>query len=249
MQKLKQLYRSNYAGENIVTQLNLTGGEWMPETEFVPNAVTNTHSTTQAVAIGNGESRKDFNLNFIKYHQGGILGANKLQSYGCNALYRDFAPDFLMVSREIAGEVAATNYCDNHIVYAHADVLLEYPGKFYLIPQNIQFDMGAVAAYMACFDGHKKVFLVGYDQYHWDGPVNNIYTGTPGYPVEDESNNGEFFARSLADVIATYPSVDFIRVMPQETHFMHPKLTPLVNLRQMSYREFVCEADLGTISV
>jgi hypothetical protein len=109
--------------------------------------------------------------------------------------------------------------------------------------------MGAVAAYMACFDGHKKVFLIGYDQYHFDEPVNNIYTGTAGYPAAGTVNNGEFFARSLADVISTYPTVDFIRVMPQDTHYMHYKLTPLVNLRQISYREFICEADIGCISV
>ena len=53
MLKLKQLYRANYAGENIVSQLTLAGGEWNPETEYVPNAVTNVHSTSQAVAIGN----------------------------------------------------------------------------------------------------------------------------------------------------------------------------------------------------
>jgi hypothetical protein len=34
---------------------------------------------------------KDFDLKFIASHKGGILAANKLQSYGCNALYRDLA--------------------------------------------------------------------------------------------------------------------------------------------------------------
>ena len=55
MHQLKQLYRSNYAGESVVTSLTLSSGEWIPEVETVPNSVFNTHSTTQAIAIGNGD--------------------------------------------------------------------------------------------------------------------------------------------------------------------------------------------------
>ena len=39
-----------------------------------------------AYCIGNGPSRKDFDLNRLK-----ATG----QTYGCNALYRDFMPDFI----------------------------------------------------------------------------------------------------------------------------------------------------------
>ena len=37
--------------------------------------------------IGNGESRKDFNLDLLKPHG---------KIYGCNALYREFEPDYLI---------------------------------------------------------------------------------------------------------------------------------------------------------
>jgi hypothetical protein len=250
MQKLKQIYRSNYAGENIVTQLNLVGGEWNPETEFVPNGVVNTFTTTQAVAIGNGESRLSFDLNYIASHQGGLLGTNRLQSYGCNALYRDFTPDFLVATgKDIVDEIANSGYTENNIVYSTADVVLEYPEKFYLIPQNLQFDAGAVAAYMACFDGHKKVFLMGYDHYDTHSAINNVYKDTNGYPLSTQQDNGEFYAVSLRDVISTYSDVEFVRVMPTNTHWVHHRLTPLVNFRQIDYRDFVVEADIGLLSV
>lgn len=246
MQKLKQLYRDNYAGENIVSQLTLADGEWTPEIEFVPSAVTNIHSTTQAVAIGNGESRLGFNLSYIADHRGGLLGADRLQSYGCNALYRDFTPDFLVVTGDkIADEIVSSGYTTDHIVYATADLMLKHPGKFYLIPQNIQFDAGALAAYLACFDGHKKVFLLGYDHYQGEDTVNNVYKDTNGYPASTDMDNGEIFVLTLRDVITTYSDVDFVRVQPENTYWMHDKLTPLVNLRQISFREFVLEADIG----
>lgn len=246
MQTLKQIYRTTYAGENIVTQLNLSGGEWSPNTEYVPNSVVNTHTTSQAVAIGNGTSRLGFNLNLIKNHKGGILGVNKLQSYGCNALYRNFAPDFLVANGEkIITEIANSGYADDNIVYAHADAILSHPGRFYLIPQNVYIDAGALAAYIACFDGHKKVFLLGYDQYPDASPTNNVYTGTNGYPSAAEIQNCEFIVKSLVNVVQTYEDVDFVRVMPTAKWWVHESLKVLPNFRQLSFREFVLEADIG----
>ena len=248
MQKLKQIYRSNYAGEHIITQLNLAGGEWTPETEFVPNAVTNTYTTTQAIAIGNGESRLNFDLSFIAGHRGGLFAENKLQSYGCNALYRDFTPDFLVATGDaIVDEIAASGYTNDNIVYATADAVLRHPGKFYLIPQNIQYDAGALAAYMACFDGHKKIFLIGYDQYNGYTMINNVYKDTNGYPTSDKKEDIQFFSMSLKEVIQTYSDVEFVRVMPTDTHVISDQLTPLVNLRQINYNDFVKEADIGAL--
>ena len=56
--------------------------------------------------IGNGESRKDFDLNKLK-PQGKI--------YGCNALYRDFTPDVLIsVDNGIMHEIYDSGYCFNN---------------------------------------------------------------------------------------------------------------------------------------
>lgn len=250
MQQLKQLYRNNYAGENIISQLTLSGGEWNPTTEYVPNSVTNTHTTSQAVAVGNGESRLGFNLALIQHHHAGMYGADSLQSYACNAAYRDFTPDFLIATGDdIVEEIANSGYCENNIVYTSADKLLKYPNKFYLIPQNIQNDAGSIAAYMACFDGHKKVFLLGYDHYDMTGPYNNVYKNTNGYLTDTDTDNGEYFVKCLRQVIETYSDVDFVRVTPTNSYWLHSHLEPLLNLRQISYNDFAIEADLGVISV
>ena len=248
MQKLKQIYRSNYAGENIITNLTLSGGEWNPETEFVPNQVFNTYTTTQAVAIGNGESRLTLDLFHIERHKGGLFGANKLQSYGCNALYRDFTPDFLVATgNEIIEEIANSGYCADNIVYTNADSVLKYPGKFYLVPQNIPYDAGALAVYLACFDGHKKIFLMGYDNYYGtDGDImNNVYKNTAGYPAHTDRDNGVFFEISLGEVMKTYSDVEFVRVMHIESHDIPASWNPLPNFRQITYNDFILEADIG----
>jgi len=250
MQQLKRLYRSTYSGENIVTGLTYEAGEWQPELESVPNAVLNTHTTTQAVAIGNGVSRQDFDLKFVINHSAGFGGRDSLQTYGCNAVYRDANPDFLIVTGAgMIQEVAESGYCDNNIVYANADYLLDYPGKFYLIPQNLYFDSGALAAYMAAFDGHKKVFLIGFDSYDVPGAYNNMYSNTANYLTDQDTQNHAFFTKSLHAVMTTYSNVEFVRVMPSDQHWAHEDHLRLPNFRQINYRAFVIEADIGMLTL
>jgi hypothetical protein len=56
--------------------------------------------------IGNGESRKDFDLNLLKTHG---------KIYGCNGLYRVFTPDVLIsVDHGIMHEIYHTGYCYNN---------------------------------------------------------------------------------------------------------------------------------------
>ena len=246
MQQIKKLYRNQYTGENVITKLTLENAEWNPEAELVPNSVFSTYTTTQAIAIGNGASRADFDLNLIATHKAGLGGANRLQSYGCNALYRDFAPDFLVATGDdIVREIAQSNYCADHIVYANGDALLDYPGRFYLVPQNVYYDAGSLAAYMACFDGHKKVFLMGYDGYHETGPHNNVYAGTNAYEPDGVWKDHNFFMTTLSMVMRTYSDVEFVRIMPTNTWWWPDFMLDLVNVRTITYREFVLEADIG----
>ena len=228
MQKLKQIYRSSYAGESIVSELTLANNNWDPKTEYIANSVFNTFTTKQAIAIGNGLGRQGFDLSLIKNHRGGVLARDKLQSYGCNLVINEgFEPDFLIVTDpDKVQAVVDSNYTDDHIVYTNAPYIVKHPGKFYLIPQNPAYDAGAMAAYLACFDGHKKLFLLGYDSY-FDDPANTFYINT------------------LATVMNTYKETEFIRVCPSAKAYCSPQLQSLVNFRQIGLRDFITEADIG----
>ena len=62
--------------------------------------------TKRVFCIGNGESRKDFNLEKLRPHG---------KIYGCNALYRDFTPDHLTaVDAGIMHEIYNSGYCQNN---------------------------------------------------------------------------------------------------------------------------------------
>lgn len=251
MQNLKKIYRSNYAGEYIIYDLDYKGGDWETTTEYVPNSVFSTHTTTQAVAIGNGESRKNFDLGLIERHKGGLFAVDKLQSYGCNALYREFTPDFLIAvgpdtgNNDIVDEIAQSRYTTDKIVYTNAHGMLKHPGKFYLVPQNLYYDSGSLAMYLACFDGHKKVYMLGYDNYQDEQPVNNVYKDSDCYLESSATQNGRFWELTALKVMQTYDDVEFIRVMPTANWWTPLSWQRLVNFRQIDYNNFVVEADIG----
>jgi hypothetical protein len=228
MQKIKKIYRKEYAGESIVTDLVLSDNDWQPTTEYLANRVFNSFTTTQAIAIGNGSSRQEFDLKHIANHKGGILARDKLQSYACNLVINEgFTPDFLIAVDPVKVKtIAESGYCDDHIVYTNAQYIVEYPGKFYLVPQNPAYDAGALAVYLACFDGHKKVYMMGYDSY------TNVAEHT-------------FYIKTLSTVMDVYSDVEFIRVMMSAESVCSDALTNKLNFRQISFRDFVVEADIG----
>jgi hypothetical protein len=245
MKKLDKLYRTTYSGEHVTTELTLANKQWNATQTWIGNSVVNNQISNQAVVIGNGISRKEFDLNPVFNHFGGLLATQKLQTYGCNSLIRDFKPDFLVASGDAVKEVAESGYCDNNIVYSTAMHITEHPGKFYLTPQDPAWPSGSVAAYLAAFDGHKKVYLVGFDSQDTAGFNYNCYAGTTGYQAERNAQCApDFLEQTMKVVFDTYQDVDFVRVMQSQYAWMPESWRYSLNLRQISFRDFVLEANL-----
>ncbi len=248
MRTIKPYFRSSYAGESVVTDLNFSQAKWNITSEFIGNSVINNQISNQACVIGNGVSRQGFNLGLVINHFGGLLKRSKLQTYGCNALYRDHSPDFLVVSGFDDGmvkEVANSGYCDTNVVYASASQIQSYPGKFYLIPQDPGWNAGSVAAYLAAFDGHTTVYLLGFDNYDTVGANYNMYAGTANYQGQSSAQvDPKFFELTMLNVFETYPNVNFIRVMPSIYSIMPESWKYVTNLTQIDFHAFILAADL-----
>jgi hypothetical protein len=251
MQKIKKIYRSDYQGEDVVKDLIYQNTNWTRNTEFVPNNVINNQTVNRAVIIGNGPSRKQLYplgdlFGLLANHRAGLFGSEAIQTYGCNALYRDFSPNFLVANGpEITKEIAESGYCESNIVYSDGGSVLDYPRKFYLTPQSPSWDAGAIAAYIACFDGHKKLYMIGFDGHSGQATEHyNIYNGTNGYPEFQSSNTEAFFIKSMSNLMDLYNDVEFIRVMPTPNWWCPEEWKFKLNFRQIEFRDFVLEVDL-----
>ena len=240
-----KLYRTDYTGEDIIQERSLTDGQWVSTTEHVPNNIINNQISNRAVVFGNGESRLTFNTTNLLNKKSGLLGADTLQSYACNAFYRDYTPDFLIVtSRIIADELSKTTYPTDNIVYTRVDISLEFPRKFYLIPRDPYADAGATAAYIACFDGHKKIYLLGCEGQFEANYNNNVYAGTNGYGAKDADVTGHNWEESYLQLFQVYDDVDFVLVTDSGRHSTFDSWRACTNFRQISHRDMVLEADL-----
>ncbi len=73
---------------------------------------------------------------------------------------------------------------------------------------------------------------------------NNVYANTPGYTdLYSQINDDKWFANQ-ATIFKVYNDVDFIHVSDQGTANIPEDWKYCPNLRQISHRDFVLEADL-----
>jgi len=236
MQTIKKLFRNTYQGEDIHSLATYQEGEWTYDKEFVPKAINNQRFGKSAAVVGNGSSRKDFDLQLFR--------RKKIQIYGCNALYRDYQPDFLIaVGSQIASEIRQSGYAADNVVYSTPDNILKYPGTFHVIPQNPNWNAGAVASYIACFDGHSRIYLLGHDGIDTAGYPNNVYQDSNAY-TDYASVTDKFWALAMGLVFKTYPLVDFVLVNSTGRGYMPAEWLGHTNLRRISFRDMILECDL-----
>lgn len=237
-------YRKDYIGEYFVRARAQDKNIISENREWVPNTIPEFSHTGNAVVIGNGPSRNDLPLHYLINHGGGHKGRKKLSTYGCNALYRDATPNFLVAtSQHICQEIAESGYADDNVVLAHAEQIVKFPGKYHLVPYDKYWNAGAIATWLACFDGHKVVYLLGFDNQVIKGKNTNVYAGTAGYESPDYAEvNDSSWITNMYSIFDTYADVDFVwvnpTVMPEQWKYAQ-------NLRQIDLRNFIYAADLG----
>jgi len=240
---MQKLYRTDYEGEFVIDGYVLKEGRRYENREFIPNTIVNNQHTGRAVVIGNGTSRLAVDLRKIEHHAGGHLGKRRLQSYGCNALYRDMNPEFLVSTNNfMVNEIVRSGYADKHIVMSNSNNCINHPGKVHLIPYAINLCAGATALYLACFDGHKTVYILGFDNQDGDSN-NNVYAGTTNYADKEHTVSSKKWEGQTKRIIDTYDDVDFVWITGGRSRFPE-QWKYCVNLRQITVRDFSLEVDL-----
>lgn len=159
--------------------------------------------TKPAFVIGNGRSRLSINLEDLRRHG---------RTYGCNALYRDFAPHVLIATDPgITGEIESSGYALNHVFYTRRPTA-ELGSR--LITRHFGFSSGPIAVKLAADAGHSKIYLIGFDLASQDGLQNNVYSGTEHYRPkgERETYYGNWI-KQLSQIFGEHQNQQFIRLM------------------------------------
>jgi hypothetical protein len=178
-----------------------------------------------AFCIGNGESRKGFNIDDLKAH--GTV-------YGTNAIFRDTTVDHLICcDRRMAMETVSAGYTGP--VYTREDWYSFFPydnfHKLAPLPwqekekhtQSFHIGSGLHAVNLALYNGADIVVLIGHDFWASGSKHNNIYKGTENYadtiaPAVDPS----FWIKQFVMFFNTYPDTQFVFCQPNIKSWKRP---------------------------
>lgn len=158
-----------------------------------------------AFIIGNGSSRKGFELAQLKAHG---------EVYGCNALYRDFTPDYLVaIDDAIIQEINESDFPkDRFIVPPEKE---QYEDEAYNKFVRVRSNAGMNAMIEAIKRGHKELYCLGFDfmirlpEY----AIGNVYDGSSCYGIETRARYQDninrvkymdYFAKKYSDVLFTF---------------------------------------------
>jgi len=165
--------------------------------------------------IGNGESRKGFDL---KQLSGTVIG--------CNAIYRDFTPDILCASdQSMCKEIRESDYAGplytrpdwNKKFNALAYKELPWTGKQkYDDPWHM--NTGPHAINIACKEDPDRIILLGFDiSGSKDNPdkINNYYKDTENYDASSHRRiPPSHWHPQLNNFFRLHPDIEFVYVQP-----------------------------------
>lgn len=223
-----------YKGETVVVKTIIRGGKKIQETAYFEDQVKAVPKGN-AYVIGNGPSRQGFDLNKLK---------DTGQTYGCNAIYRDFMPDFIFsVDTKMTNEMVEAKVGEKTIHYAPSLEVnrKQNKGMLHLIPNNPHWISGNTAFWTAGVHGHKNIYLLGFDfREYGKGQLNNIYQGSLNYGPRDDDKIFEGWLKQFRDMLKMRPYVNYTVVHDNPPNYMNylQTGTDLGNSKLMTYSEF-----------
>lgn len=216
-------FRADYPGEFVVLETKWSGGRKQQQREWVANPIENNHISGRAACIGTNMDRHKFDYTRLQKHRGGLLGSKKLQTYGVGRIASEMTLDFCVETRkDCLPSMIENKYCENNVVYTTAKNCIAYPENFYLIPLNPRLLDLANIVYLAAFDGHHEIFLLGYNK-----------------DVQIERTN---WYEEILKVINAYSNAKFYFV--GESTNMYEQWLDCANAESMTYREFITYCDI-----
>lgn len=185
---------------------------------------------SRAFVLGNGVSRSVIDLNTLK-----TLGP----VYGCNALYREFAPDVLVsTDKPISTRIQEEGYSLTNKFYTRRPI--HNQGGLQVPQQYFGFSSGPIATALAALDKNIAIYMIGFDMGpDQTGKFNNIYADTEFYKRSSATPTyAGNWTRQIITIAKDFPKVSFYRVKGVTTANI-PELNGVKNLVHMPMEDFL----------
>jgi hypothetical protein len=188
-------------------------------------------NNTPAFVLGNGTSRLSVDPKSLLPK--GIV-------YGCNAQYREYEPHVLIaVDVKMVNEIIESGYHKTHQVWTNPNKGISSKAGINFFTPHKGWSSGPTALWHAASQGHKEVYILGFDYQGIAGKFNNVYADTFNYKKSTDAAtfHGNWLSQT-EKVIKEFKGIKFYRVIPT-TAFIPDKLgNQLGNLSHISFSQF-----------
>ena len=190
-----------------------------------------------AFVLGNGTSRQSVDLNQLKSH--GTI-------YGCNALYREFQPDYLVaVDVKMIIEINNAKYQHSHEVWTNPNRSYHLLTGFNFFNPSKGWSSGPTALWLASTHDTQDIYILGFDYQGIDNKINNVYADTQNY--KKSIDNATFYGNWLKQTCITCQKFNkkrYIRVLGEDS-FIPKEFLKIPNLIHISIEEFKKSFDIS----
>lgn len=232
---MPKLDKSKYTKKQI--QALLAERKRQKSLESIPQAPVKVNEHTNqsyGFVLGNGTSRQS--IDPLQMQQYGKV-------YGCNAIYREFDPDYLIaVDVKMIVEINENKYqLKNKNVWTNHNKAYKNFNGFNFFRPSKGWSSGPTALWLASQHGYRKIYILGFD-YTGIGEnnklVNNLYAGTKNYKkVTDGATYYGNWLRQTATVIKEHKHINYVRVIASD-NFCPPELNKFENFSTISVEKF-----------
>jgi len=179
--------------------------------------------------LGNGRSR-------LKINPENLRSYGKI--YGCNALYREFSPDYLVaVDPKMINEINSAKYQHEHSVWTNFHPLYKNFTGFNYFQPSTGYSSGPSAVRLAIAHKNTQIYMLGFDYTGINDCFNNVYADTKNYKKStDVATYSGNWQNQTETIIKTNPNIKFYRVVDQE---YYPLAICTNNFKHMQYNEFL----------
>ena len=183
-----------------------------------------------AFVLGNGTSRKSIDHNQLKDH--GTV-------YGCNALYREFEPDYLVaVDTKMILEINKAGYQHSHQVWTNPNRAYHTMNGFNFFNPSKGWSSGPTALWLASTHDTQDIYILGFDYQGIDNKLNNMYADTFNYKKSNEraTYHGNWLKQTTI-TCQKFSEKRYIRVLGEDA-FIPNEFSKLQNLSHITVEEF-----------
>jgi hypothetical protein len=230
--QIREERRAKKANDRRIKDLQEKSAQHISSKKSIPTTSKPRPKNGVAFVIGNGYSRASIPLEHLQSY--GTI-------YGCNAMYREFEPDYLVaVDTKMIIEINKAGYQKNHEVWTNPNkAFTKFTGFSYFSPSK-GWSSGPTALHLASEHKNNEIYILGFDYVGLENntKVNNLYAGTFNYkkPHDGATYHGNWLKQTCI-TCQKFSKKRYIRVLG-EPNYIPKEFEKIPNLEHISIEDF-----------